>query len=85
MKSTDTVRHREEYTTAINYCWATTYKRESSRCNVIFSIHEMLVKIYNNLFLIHITRIMTSTYRVNFEREVLEGKDVKKDRMFKLC
>lgn len=53
---------------------------------LIFNIDEMLVKIlYKTPFLIHITRIIQSTYLVNFEREVLDRKDVKKDRMFKLC
>lgn len=81
MTRTDTVRHREEYTTAINYLLLGYYVQVEKY--LIFNIDETLVKIYKTPFLIHI--IMTSTYRVNFEREVLEGKDVKKDRMFKLC
>lgn len=81
MTRTYIVRHREEYTTAINYLLLGYYVQAGKY--LIFNIDETLVMIYKTPFLIDI--IMASTCRVNFEREVLEGEDVKKDRMFKLC
>lgn len=74
MTSTDTVRHREKYTTAITI----GLLRTSGKVLLIFNNDEMLVKIYKIPFLIHITRIMTSTFRVNFGRKSWKRKTLKR-------